>query len=251
MRRRRKRSARSKRVWMTSVGIGAVLGAGVALYLHSGDAARAWLSAELREPRYWLETVEFLGLAKLSPQSLIEHAGLSTAVPLIDLDPDVLATKLASHPRVVSCIAARIPPDRLVIEIDERVPVAQLAGKAQGIDLEGTLFPLVDNEGAELPTVHGKVEWALPLLRAAKERGVKLAVVQARAANDLRFRPVGHQVQVRVASDPDTSLRGWLQIRESGLLRSYAAREVDLRFRGNALLRDFGTTKQGGEDGSS
>ena len=228
-----------------------MLGAGVALYLHSSDAVRTWLSVELREPRYWLETVEFLGLAKLSPQSLVEQAGLSTAVPLIDLDPDALAAKFASHPRVASCIAARIPPDRLVIEIDERVPVAQLAGKAQGIDLEGVTFPLLSGEGAGLTTVRGKVEWALPLLRAAREHGVELAVVQARAANDLRFRPVGHQLQVRVASDPDTSLRGWLQIRESGLLRSYAAREVDLRFRGNALLRDFGTTKQGGEDDSS
>lgn len=236
---------------MTVASVGALLGAGISLYLHSGDAARAWLSAELREPRYRLETVEFLGLAKLNPQSLVEQAGLSTAVPLIDLDSDALATKFASHPRVASCIAARIPPDRLVIEIDERVPVAQLAGKAQGVDLEGVTFPLLSGEGADLTTVRGKVEWALPLLRAAHEHGVGLALVQARAANDLRFRPLGHQLQVRVGSDPDTSLRGWLQIRESGLLHSYAAREVDLRFRGNAVLRDFGTTKQGGEDGSS
>jgi hypothetical protein len=252
--RKRKPTRRPRRAWIAITALGVLGVCGFALHARSGHPAQTWLSEKLRAPRFRLQAVEFLGLEKLAPMKLLERAGLGSRVPLIDLDPDVLIGKLSSHPRVASCVAARIPPRRLVVEIEERVPVARIAGTQDGVDIEGARFPLAASEAAALTSVRGDVRWALPLLRTAQELEVKLVAVDVRARDDLRFRPADREVEVRVGLDPAMSLRGWLRIRDSGLLQSHAARRVDLRFQGSALLRDFRKTKKskgGGQDGSS
>ncbi len=245
-----RKSARRPR-WIALVSLGAVLIGGLVFHVRSSDAARAWLAEKARTPRFQLAVVEFIGLKTLAPAQLLGRAGLHASIPLIDLDLDVLIEKLSSHSRVASCVAARIPPDRLVVEIEEHVPIARLAGRREGISLDGARFKLVKNEGDALASVRGEVKWALPLLRAAQELGIEVSAVEVRSPTDLRIQLAGQDLRIRVGPDPDESLRAWLRIRSSGVIERYQAREVDLRFPGSVSLMKFQNTKQGGKDGSS
>jgi len=49
-----------------------------------------------------------------------------------------------------------------------------------------------------------------------------------------------------VGRDEDESLADWRQLADSGLVESTGAREVDLRFRGNPVLRGFPKSTGGG-----
>ena len=245
-----RKSARRSR-WIASVSLGAVLVGGLVFHIRSSDAARAWLAEKARAPRFQLAVVEFIGLKTLAPAQLLGRAGLHASIPLIDLDLDALIEKLSSHGRVASCIAARIPPDRLVVEIEEHVPIARVAGRSEGISVDGARFELVANESDSLTSVRGEVKWALPLLRAAQELGIAVASVEVRSPTDLRIRLAERDLRIRVGPDPDASLRAWLRIRSSGVIERYQAREVDLRFPGSVSLRKYQNIKQRGADGSS
>ncbi len=245
-----RKSARRSR-WIASVSLGAVLVGGLVFHIRSSDAARAWLAEKARAPRFQLTVVEFIGLKTLAPSQLLGRAGLHASIPLIDLDLNALIEKLSSHGRVASCVAARIPPDRLVVEIEEHVPIARVAGRSEGISLDGARFELVANESDSLTSVRGEVKWALPLLRAAQELGIAVAAVEVRSPTDLRIRLAERDLRIRVGPDPDASLRAWLRIRSSGVIERYQAREVDLRFPGSVSLRKYQNIKQRGADGSS
>ena len=245
---KRKKPRRLPRVaWLGVPVVGMILGGGLALAANGGESSR-WVAAQLRTPRFALRAVEFLGLETVAVRDLFERSGINGSLPLLDLDLDAIEERVCTHPRLASCVAARIPPNRLVIEVEERVPVARLSD-GRGVDLEGARFPLAEGEGVELTVLEGRVDWALPLLAAAHAAGVELAEVEARAAADIRFQPKGRAVRVLVGSEPAASLRDWLSLRDTSLLRGYAAREVDLRFRGSAVLRDFRKSQGGEEDG--
>ncbi len=247
--RKRKQPRRRPRfAWLGVPVAGMILGGGLALAANGGESSR-WLAAQLRAPRFALRAVEFLGLETINVRDLFERSGINGSLPLIDLDLDAIEERVCTHPRLVSCVAARIPPNRLVIEVEERVPVARLSD-GRGVDLEGARFPLAQGEGVKLTVLEGPVDWALPFLAAARAAGVELAEVEARAATDIRFRPKGQAMRVLVGPEPAASLRDWLRLRDTSLLRGYAAREVDLRFRGSAVLRDFRKSQRGEEDGS-
>jgi hypothetical protein len=245
---RKKRRFRRQR-WMLVPALGALIVGGFALNTSSGDSSPGWFAKKLRGPRFHLKVVEFLGLEKLEAAALHDRMGLTQSLPLIDLDVDEVAAKVCAHPRIANCIAARIPPDRLVFEIEERMPVARLAGRDAGMDLEGAVFPLVAGEAKTLTELRGNPQWALPLLRAAQAHEMRFSMVEARSAEDVRFQPMGQSVQVRVGAEPDLSLADWLQLSGSDLVRGYAAREVDLRFQGSAVLSDFRKTAGGVKDG--
>jgi hypothetical protein len=244
---KRKKARFRRNSWILIPALGSLFLLAVAMNARSGDQGPGWLSEKLREPRFHLKAVEYLGLQKLAASELHQRTGLAESLPLIDLDVEAVAARVCAHPRVASCTKARIPPDRLVFEIQERVPIARLVNRKDGVDFEGMAFPLTDGEAATLTELRGNPKWALPLFRAAQSHDVLLAKVDARAAEDVRFQPAGQTVWVRVGAEPDLSLLKWRRLSGSGLLRGYAAREVDLRFEGNAVLRGF--RNSGGERG--
>ena len=186
-----------------------------------------------------LRTIEVIGLRTLEARALIADLGLADGTPLRGIDVEQVAARVAAHPRVLGCRALRIPPDRLLLDVLEREPLARLAS-GEGIDSEGQHFELGGNEAAELPRVEGQPESALPLLRAAAALGLEIESAVARAPDDVRFRPANRDVWVRIGSNPEPALRDWLQLADAGLLLPDNAREVDLRFSGSAVLRDFG-----------
>jgi len=216
-----------------------------------GDIALPDLGETLRQPRFQLHEIELIGLRALSPADLQRHLAVPTGLPLIDLDVDRVCARLHEHPRVASCVGMRLPPNRVVLEILERRPIARLLDSAMGIDATGFELPLLPEELAALPRVRGEAARALPLLEAAERHGLRIYSVEVTAAGLVTFQPAGSQLQVHVGSDVDAALARFELLLESGLHERYSAREIDLRFDGSAILRDFRQQQERMENGPS
>jgi len=209
------------------------------------SAVEEWLRGE----RFRLRHVDWLGLRTLEGPALVDTLGIPADTALIDLDVDAVLARLAKHPRVASAAGLRIPPDRLLLSVEERVPIAVVGTGSEGVDAAGVRFPLAPGEADGLPLLSGDASRALPLVRAARERGVALASVSAGPPGDVRFRPADVDVVVRVGADADRALQDWERVATSGLVRGYGAGEVDLRFANGAVLRSFRSKheNEGGE----
>ena len=244
-------TSRPRRRWpwlLASAGfVTTTVGAGLT-YAASAGVELPELRERLRA--FEVRRVEFVGLERLDATALWRRAKLAGHTALIEVDGAQIAARIAEHPRVLSCTVLRLPPDRLLIGVRERVAAAVDAETGDGIDVRGASFPLVAGEAETLPRVEGSVDAALPLLRAARELRLRIRSVRALDPRDLRFRSWENGIDVRVGRDARDSLESWIRLRESGVIEIYGAREVDLRFAGSAVLRDLRKNK-GGEDGTS
>jgi len=209
------------------------------------------VSARLREPRFHLKRVEFLGLQVLDPGDLKRLLAIPPGIPLIDIDPDAQCARLLKLPRVADCRAARIPLSRLLVAISEREPIAVVDASGLGIDAAGARFALAAGESEGLPRIRGEAGAALEFVLAARDAGLALTSIQSDRRGDLVFEPRGQALRVRVRSDPAAALAAWERLLESGLLDSHTPSEVDLRFQGTAVLRNLGDNKGGNRDGAS
>ncbi len=203
------------------------------------------LASQLRGPRLRLRNIDFLGLSTLESAELMDRIELASPVALIDVDPAAVCERLARHPRVGECSALRVPPGRLIVAIEEREPLAVLERTHQGIDEDGQRFALGSEELLGLPRIHGEPREAVLLARAAREAGVKLDRIDVHGDDGLVFELAGRSLRVRVVGDPKQALEAWLRLDRSGLVEEHAAGEIDLRFRGAAVLRDFRDNKGG------
>ncbi len=218
---------------------------GLAVETGSRELPAGGISEALRGPRFQLRRVEFTGLHALAPRDLSGALALRGANALIDVDPDALCARVEAHRRVERCAAMRLPPDRLLVDVEERVPVARLGATAYGVDASGDRLPLLAGEADALPRIDGEPAWALPLVAAAHERGLELRSVDARGPDDLLVALRGSVTRLRVGRDLDRALRNWTEISRRGLARDWAPREIDLRFEGSAVLRDMSAEKGG------
>jgi hypothetical protein len=66
-----------------------------------------------------------------------------------------------------------------------------------------------------------------------------VASVETLREDAVRVRTLGRTALLVVGRDPKASLADWRQLADSGLVEQTGAREVDLRFRGNPVLRGF------------
>ncbi len=228
--------------------VATTVGAGLTYAASAANVELPKLRERLRA--FEVRRVEFVGLERLDAAALWSRAKLAGRTALIEVDGKQIAARIAEHPRVLSCTVLRLPPDRLLIGVRERVAAAVDTATGEGIDVQGAAFPLVAGEADTLPRVEGSVDAALPLLRAARELRLRIRSVRALDRRDLRFRSWENGIDVRVGRDARGSLESWIRLRESGLIEMYGAREVDLRFAGSAVLRDL-RKNQGGEDGTS
>jgi hypothetical protein len=227
----------------------ALLFAGLWAQRH-GYLGSAGLREALRTDVFRLRHVDFIGLQRVSPAELFALAKVAPGAKLFDLDAAAIARALATHPRVTRVRIAVLPPDRLVVSLTERVPVAVDAGSAQAIDAGGERFPLLPGEVDRLPLLAGEPKRALAVLAAARAAGVNLASVAAPKGAETEARAVGQPVRLVIGSDPRAALADWRQLAETEVLAQTGAREVDLRFKSNPVLRDF-PKSTGGENGAT
>lgn len=109
-------------------------------------ATVAWLLWE--SPLLAVRTVQVDGARSLTAAEVRDAAGLGTGTPLLKVDVDAAAARVRRLPQVASAEVARGWPDRVVVTVTERVPVAvvDMAGHESLADASGVLFETVTGE---------------------------------------------------------------------------------------------------------
>jgi len=203
-----------------------------------------------RAAPFRLHHVDFLGVHALDRQELLRLTGIAANTPLVDLDAEAAALALARHPRVSRARCVRLPPDRLVISISERVPVALETSSGLVLDASGKRFAPLPGEAERLPQVSGEPRFALPVLAAARELGLNLASVDAERASEIHVRTLGRSVRLLVGRDAHASFVDWRALSDADVVENVGAQEVDLRFKSNPVLRDL-RQPAGGDHGQA
>ncbi len=205
--------------------------------------------APLRAPLFQVRNVAFAGLNALEPERIRAALELPEAIALVDVDPEALCAGLVQRvPRLVECDVDRIPPGTLRVAVRERRAIGVLEG-GDGVDAAGTRFKLAKDEARGLPRLAGDVAQLAPYLESAPVAGVALeaASVRGGARKVIELHPSGTALRVLAGDDPLETLLRYRAIVESGVLERLSARELDLRFRGRAFLRDFAPPDRGVE----
>jgi cell division protein FtsQ len=157
--------ARRRRRWIRRIVVGLVVtvvavGAAAGGW-YGGRAAWSWA----RNDSGWLDVagIEVTGLTRLTRNDILSVAGIRAGDPLLDVDENAVAARLALLPLVRTARVEKNWSRGVVIAIEERRPVAVvLADRLVEVDAEGIVLP-ADASGApaDLPIVRG-LEAVLP-----------------------------------------------------------------------------------------
>ena len=95
-----------------------------------------------------VRSVQVDGLSTLTAERVREAAQIPDGVPLLRADVGAVEDRVGQLPQVRSVQAARGWPDRIVITVAERVPVAVVGapGRRSLVDAEGILFDTVSGD---------------------------------------------------------------------------------------------------------
>ncbi len=121
-----------------------------------GAAGFGWARLE-RAPWMRVEQVNVRGLARLSAEEVVAYAGLTRREGLLRVATDKLAERLAAHPWIKHVEVRRAWPPAVVIEVEERRPVAWvLDDRPWVIDADAHPFKAWDvADRLDLPVVTG------------------------------------------------------------------------------------------------
>jgi cell division protein FtsQ len=106
-------------------------------------ATAAWVLWE--SPLFAVRGVQVDGLHSLSAAAVRDAAGLRTGTPLLRVDLDAAAARVRRLPQVATAQVSRGWPDRVVVTVAERTPVAvvERAGQRTLVDAGGVLFDTI------------------------------------------------------------------------------------------------------------
>ena len=226
---------------MVSLGVGAVVAYG---------AHRAYLHATTSST-FAIEAVDIAGVDRCSADEVNGLAGVSLGDNLIQLDADVVRTRVEQHPWVRSAKVTRRWPRRLAIEVVEHVPVALVAlGHLYYADAEGNIVKRrAPSERPSLPVVtglsreeieHGDGRGRARLVRAlgflddlsAELAGDAPAVeeIHIDRVMGLSFVPLGVETRVHVGHAPWRGrIKRWAAVNDMLEKRHVVASEVALQ----------------------
>jgi cell division protein FtsQ len=240
-----------RRCWKRGLVLGSGL-AGVALGALFGEALLASLAPQSAR----VVSLEITGNVHTAPSLLVAASGLGANLTLASVEPEAISHALEALPWVQRARTTKLAPNRVVVAIEERVPVAvaRLAdGSRHLVDAAGVAFAPAprDTRGPELlgaaalPAANAPhpglaagvallAEWnaaGLPAVRSieiAGELGSELPAVRL-ADRELRVVVGGGDPREKLAR-----LARLLSLREPALARAVA---IDLRFPGQGVLR--------------
>jgi cell division protein FtsQ len=135
--------------------IGAPCGVALAAALWYGaPAALRWVTSH---PYFALTTIEIDGNRRLSRDEILQNAGVRIGSSVWDATPSIVRPRLQSHPWIRRVSVRREFPDRLMITVQERRPVAiaRLATLSY-VDRDGhVLDALHDDDSRDFPLITG------------------------------------------------------------------------------------------------
>jgi len=207
------------------------------------------------------------GLHYLDTERVIRTSGLAVGEDLFRVDEARARQALLLEPRIAEVRIARVWPRSLDIRVTERTPVMLVEhGVPWEIDSAGVLLPpLADGVEADVPMIAGPRFDRWPAGTRVRTGEVDRALAWVRALSD-RELALGAQLSEVDASDPDltvlTLMTGtrvlspaWpLDLRQLSALRvtladlrqrGQTAREIDIRFVGQIVVRPGATAASG------
>lgn len=163
---RLRRKARTRRL----VRWGAVALGVMALGLY---ARSLWRQSFRGNAEFSVGRIEFHSNGGIVLQQAAATAGIRTGMNLMDLDLSECRARLLALPRVKEVKVERRLPDKIAIELAERLPVAWITSGANGIDRKRRLF--VDRDGIAFKCEELLREYmTLPVIDAADQPVVTL-----------------------------------------------------------------------------
>ncbi len=232
----------------------AVLVAGMALVI---SGALGWGRGE---ERFLLSRFEVRGNSVLTEQEVLELSGVVMGGNLLDVRISALEEAVAASPRVLRAQARRVLPDRVVVTLDEKRPVALVAAGGGVLEVtdDGVVLPAAaQTASVDLPVITGAVgdvepgidtlspelTDALALLRRALEvsEGLWMDISEVRIApgSGLVIYTVADGAEIRIGSgalgsnDLERLWRVLCDIRARG----EEAETIDLRFKDQVIVR--------------
>jgi cell division protein FtsQ len=129
----------------------------IAVAAACGLGGRWAIAHVVDSPRFQTRNVEFTPTPHLGEEELLRLASVEMGEPLLGIDTDEVARRIASHPWVATVRASRRLPSSLVIEVTERHAVAAVAlSGLYLIDRSGRPFKRASMEEADgLPVLTG------------------------------------------------------------------------------------------------
>ena len=114
----------------------------------------------LTSPWLKLEKTTVKGCANTTEQDLLLVSGIKPATNILALNVDGIARKIKTNPWVEEVYVVRELPNRLIIEIQERKPMALVKREDSlyFMDGQGVIFKKFEGEEANLPVLTGCAE---------------------------------------------------------------------------------------------
>lgn len=111
----------------------------------------------LASPLLQVTRIQVRGYQRLDPQAVIQQAKIPAGANILSLDLNAVSRRLANHPWIAAALISREIPDRIRIEIEERLPVALVRGQQFYLmDPQGICFAIaVPSEHVGLPIITG------------------------------------------------------------------------------------------------
>jgi len=144
-----------------------LLGIGLSIAL-GGRAGLTWVRDHTR--LFALQQIDVGETVWVPPWELVELAGVTVGDDLLEIRPEEVAARIASHPRVRSARVVRTWKRSLKLEIEEKPPVALLLA-------DPPLEIAADGTALGPPPVGLLPEWPLPDYSQWKRRGVGLPLL--------------------------------------------------------------------------
>jgi cell division septal protein FtsQ len=151
--------------------------AGLGLLLLAAYARSQWIQAFHSNPEFAVGRFEYHSNGGIPARQAAAAAGLRSDMNLMEVDPGEVRSRLLALPRVKDVRVERRLPDRLVIEVNERLPVAWMTsvehGRGNNIDQRSRLF--VDRDGVVFKCEELLREYMmLPVINAADQPVITL-----------------------------------------------------------------------------
>ena len=148
-------------------------GAGLGVLALGIYAQSLWKQSFRGNPEFSVGRFEYHSNGGIAAQQAAAAAGVRTGMNLMEVDLSGVRTRLMALPRVKEVKVERRLPDRIAIELTERLPVAWITSVVNGIDQKSRLF--VDRDGVAFKCEELLREYmALPVIDAADQPVITL-----------------------------------------------------------------------------
>jgi len=116
-----------------------------------------------------VKDVEVKGTRTLAAEEVREVAAVPSGQPLARVDLDAIRARVEALAVVRDAQVTRTWPDRVLIDVDERVPIAviEIGGRIRGMDEEGVVFRDYPKPPPGLPQVRTSADTRSDALREA------------------------------------------------------------------------------------